>query len=317
MKRFFWGVISFYSLSSLAVCLTYKDAKNYNCIRFEAGDSYCKDIQPSDVELLAFRTTHTCSKELASSLNSQLAPDVIEPIKQPLDSDFEPYKDLREHHCYKNPITPNADKNCYSSDSDPLIARYLQPNKIYKGTYGGKNKYRYINYNETKRDMKVIHCLVREGYKEYGIDPRQVFTNMIGESLIIPDIMNGEGSSAYGIFQMLGDYYPRISKRALIESYQKYYEEISPRVVQVFYYIYEHERRHYESARWGCFGKPYSQLTNLQKMSEMTLGNPCVLSETLHYLNNVHTYKKIAPALVGQIIDLETGENKKAKPICE
>lgn len=90
---------------------------------------------------------------------------------------------------------------------------------------------------------------MREGCKQYGIDPRQVFTNMIGESFITPDIMNGEGSSAYGIIQMLGNYYPRISKRKLIENYQSFFSEISPRVVQVFYYIYEHERRHYESAR--------------------------------------------------------------------
>ena len=49
----------------------------------------------------------------------------------------------------------------------------------------------------------------------------------------------------------------------------------------------------------------------------MTLGRPCILSETLHYLNNVHTYKQVAEKLVGQIIDLKTGENKKAKPICD
>jgi hypothetical protein len=188
-------------------------------------------------------------------------------------------------------------QSCFDPKLDPTISRVLTPDP---------------KFAETPESLEMIHRLIWEHRRE--LDPRLVYHRMVGESLGDPFVMN-KRSGAYGLFQFEpgnGVDYPNVFRRL----YRRY-PNLSPRYIQVRYYLEVYLQRFKTAANagYGCNRqKPYSHYSNLEKVTYLGFGSCSMVTfqKELSLCSKVVTYRNGACRFSHEAIF-----GRRPRPVCD
>lgn len=180
-------------------------------------------------------------------------------------------------------IIQTANASCFNPRHDPVLQEVLRPQ---------------ARYHETQNTIEIIHELIWSVHNE--IDPRLIYHRLVGESGGRPHIVN-PSSGAYGLFQFLGrPYRSAVTHRQIVEQLERENPNISPRLIQVRYYIEHYLRDAINAADQGYGGRGcprnqnFSEYSNLQKVAYLGWGS-CTqraLQQELALCENVASYRQ-------------------------
>lgn len=189
---------------------------------------------------------------------------------------------------------------CFNPRTEPSIAAALTPNRA---------------YHENAMTIEQIHRYIWTYRRQ--IDPRLVYHRLVGESGGDPFIVNRR-SGAYGLFQFLGSPYrsPR-THRQLIEERYRQHPGVSPRLIQVEYYLSEYMQTAKRAADggYGCNPrKNFSEYTNLEKVSYLGWGSctQAAMRQELALCTTVASYRDGSCEFSQEVI-----RGGDAEPLCD
>ncbi len=165
-----------------------------------------------------------------------------------------------------------AQEACYLAASDPVLVKALRP---------------VAAYHETEEIIAAIHQEIWNHRKD--LDPRLVYYRILGESHGNPNAVN-RSSGAYGLFQLLGKPYGSSrTYRQILHGLQAAQPDVSPRLIQVRYYLnnYLSAFARAANAGYGCNHKKFRQMSNLERAAYLGWGG-CKVSQLKKELSLCH-----------------------------
>lgn len=147
---------------------------------------------------------------------------------------------------------------CWDPEKDPMIQKFFQPNP---------------KFHEDAKTMQLIHDTIWSHRED--IDPRLVYHRMIGEAMGDPYVQSPD-KKYYGLFQFGGVLAGTgKTQKSIIQSLYKQNPRVSPRLVQVRYYLetYLPRFKNDADAGRGCkSGKTWASYTNLERAVYLNQG---------------------------------------------
>ena len=155
---------------------------------------------------------------------------------------------------------PKAQASCWDPEKEPAIAEIFLPKENYKKA-------------EDQKTIQLIHDTIWAHRED--IDPRLVYHRMVGESHGDPFVLSPD-KKYYGLFQFGGKPYgSNLTHKQIIEGLYRKNPGVSPRLIQVKYYLEQYLQSFIEAADngTGCNrDKKYHQYTNLEKSTYLNYG---------------------------------------------